>query len=372
MAGPVRDGGGSWVTTAPWQADAVVTDAIVAATGDRDAAAAAWRRWLASTDFDRVDQGSCHALPLVQHNLSRLGLVDGHDGRLRGIARRTWVAGQVVQRGAEPAIDALVAAGIDVATAGDAAAAPWYPEPSTRAVDTVELLVRENDLVAAAAVMVANGWRLGGGADPSRIAALARRGVAGAVTAERDAVRVVLRWHLRADCLWAGADDGVWHRARAAAAAHRYDLHPADLLVAAVAGGLRGDVAPAVWITDALVVLRSGDVLVTDALDVAREARMAAHLRQGADHLATVLPDSIAVAAFAAALPTKPGLLDRLALVEAGRSAPRRMHPRRVATATARALRSTSGTVGRARTVAIVAHVATQITRTVAPTEPVR
>jgi hypothetical protein len=129
-----------------------------AATLDVDAASAAWRRWIAENVIDIAHHRSTDLLPAVAANLPSEVLGEEAE-RMRGIRRRMWAANQVGFGTLAAAIELLDAAGIDpVLAKGAALATTVYPEPGTRAMADVDLLIGPERVDDAVEVLIAAGW----------------------------------------------------------------------------------------------------------------------------------------------------------------------------------------------------------------------
>lgn len=121
-----------------------------AAFGGADEARRAWLRWRGTRDLDRIEQSEFRLLPLV----ARCGLAIPADdpllGRMLGIHRRAWLDGQLRLRAAAPLIRSFAERGIrTVLMKGAALGLDAYPDPGSRPMADVDLLVPEERLVEA-------------------------------------------------------------------------------------------------------------------------------------------------------------------------------------------------------------------------------
>jgi len=64
---------------------------LKAALLDGDAAIAAYRAWRPTLDLETISDGQQRLLPLLQSNLTRLGIEDPLADRFRGIRRYFWL-----------------------------------------------------------------------------------------------------------------------------------------------------------------------------------------------------------------------------------------------------------------------------------------
>lgn len=83
-----------------------------AALLDGEAALEAWRRWREGADLDGVDPGSFRLLPVLWHDLSRLGVDDPILERCRGIFRHAWSKNHLLLHRVRPVLAALEDSGI--------------------------------------------------------------------------------------------------------------------------------------------------------------------------------------------------------------------------------------------------------------------
>jgi hypothetical protein len=130
-----------------------------AACLESESAAAAWRRWIAAHVVDEAHHRSTALLPAVSANLSSEVLA-GEADRLRGLRRRVWADNQYAFASLVDAARVLTAHGFDpVAVKGAALATTVFPEPGTRAMADVDLLVGSHRFEEARDALFAAGWK---------------------------------------------------------------------------------------------------------------------------------------------------------------------------------------------------------------------
>jgi hypothetical protein len=130
--------------------------AVLAPDTDPDAIA----RWQAATNFERLEVGQFHLLPLLYRQMERTA--DDHPWlpRLKGIYRRTWVANQLAFKAAQEALEVLAAAGQSALLVGPAALAlTLYADPATRPIGVAQVLTPIADRPAAMRALTAAGWQ---------------------------------------------------------------------------------------------------------------------------------------------------------------------------------------------------------------------
>jgi hypothetical protein len=255
------DDGGSWQPT-PLQA--LLLDA---AFGNRARAERAFDDWAAVTGFDDVDTGSFRLLPLVGHHLEQLGVTNSWSAHLRGILRRSWYENQVMQHATLPAVDALLAAGVDVVVfKGGSLSILAYDNPGVRPMQDLDVLVPEARAADALGVLLAAGWEPDESRLPDPSASLPPqflrfrhsvplRGPAG--------FEVDLHWHATYVSCWPGADAALWETTRPLTLQGRCvrALAPEDELIVTCVHGLGwNQVAPIRWIADALTLMHRAPI----------------------------------------------------------------------------------------------------------------
>jgi hypothetical protein len=120
--------------------------------GDR--ALAAYAAWRATLDLNTISIGEQRLLPLLHRNLIRLGVSDPLSDRFRGVRRFYWVDNRKRMIFAREVFEALNRAGVPfIALKGAALAACYLEDPSLRPMNDVDILVTEERLADAAAVL---------------------------------------------------------------------------------------------------------------------------------------------------------------------------------------------------------------------------
>lgn len=270
----------------------------------------AWSRWRATTDLDSLDRASYRLLPLLWHNLSRLGIRDPVLERCRGVYRRTWSANQLLFHRAREVLTELTGTGMPVLILkGAAMAAAYYPSPGARPMNDVDIMVPARDAETARAHLTRLGWepslRLPSGSLPF-VHALGYRHPSGAM--------LDVHWHALWEWTRAGADEAFWRAAVPSelAGARVLSLAPADHLVQLAVHGLRfSPVPPIHWVADAWQVMQRAGAAVDwgRVLTHAENGRLGLQLAQAlgflADALGAAVPPSLLRSL--RALPVGPG-----------------------------------------------------------------
>src|SRR5439155_10104749 len=132
---------------------------LLAALGDPEDAAAAWRGLPPSFSLDELEPGSFELMPLIYRNLSSAGHRDSVLPRLKGIYRRTWARNNLLLERTREDADALRMAGIPaLLLEGVTLALRYYPDLGSRPTTYLHFVVGKDDEVAAVARLERIGW----------------------------------------------------------------------------------------------------------------------------------------------------------------------------------------------------------------------
>jgi hypothetical protein len=275
-----------------------------ACLAEQGVAIAAWERWCATTDLDRIDEESFRHLPLAWHRLQGLVPRDRTLEIAKGVYRQAWYRNQLLLRTVSGVLDALGAAGIDaMLLKGTSLATRYYPAPATRPMVDIDILVPHGEAERAFAVLGSDGWQ-----PVKRTPAKDLVGYAHAVSFVRDQTNLDLHWN----ALWpqrtADADRPFWqdatridHQGRTA-----WALAPTDELFHACMHGARLSQNayswapfPLVrWITDAFMIARCCDVDWARIAALAERFHSRLHLRDAflcLRHFGFAVPDALLV-----------------------------------------------------------------------------
>jgi len=248
--------------------DELQTAVLRAALCDADTAVREWRALQPTLVLDDLRDPEVHRLlPLVHHNLSRLGVVDDDFPRLRGIQRRTWFENQQRIHEVKPTLRALQDAGIDVLLLkGLPLALLYYEDVGLRPMADVDVLIPYSTFDLTLDLLEADGWR-DLGLDISRDRR--RRMYHGAGMQHPDGRSLDVHWQLALPFVLPHAEsesNDDFFRDAVPISLGDVDLltlNPADMLLHVVVHGLwSGSAANARWCADATVVIqRAGDTL---------------------------------------------------------------------------------------------------------------
>jgi hypothetical protein len=239
-----------------------------AALLDGAAAIHAWTEWQAIVDIEQIDSGSFRLLPLLQRNLTRLGVSGPMMQRLRGVHRQSWFRNTVLFGRVAEVVRALERAGIrTMLLKGVPLAVRYYREESTRPMADADILVPVKNAAAAVDHLARLGWTsqqpLRRWPPPHRASWAFRN------DADHE---LDLHWHVFADCLGEHDDDDLWAAAMplTVSGAATLALCPADQLLHVLAHGIHWNPLPSIrWVADAAsIVSGAGAALDWDRLFV--------------------------------------------------------------------------------------------------------
>jgi hypothetical protein len=228
-----------------------------------DDALAAWERWCARTDLDRIDEESFRHLPLAWYRLQDAAPRDRTFEIAKGVYRRAWYRNQLLLRELGEVLDVLAGARVDaMLLKGSSLATRYYPNPATRPMVDLDVLVPHAEAERAIALLQRQGWRPVKHTPPQRLLRYAH-----AVSLVRDQTNLDLHWN----ALWpqrrADADRPFWESALQIEHHGRpvHVLAPTDELFHACMHGARqsqnayswAPVPLIRWVTDAFMIERS-------------------------------------------------------------------------------------------------------------------
>ena len=153
---------------------------------DESAAAAAWREFETSADFDHLTAGEMRLIGLVSDRLAALAPDSPMRARMEGIGRANWSQSQLVIGEAGGGLRALETASIDMLvmkTAGQVAVGGAMARGSL--VNGVDIAVRPEDCARAFDCLAADGWRPVGSRAANAVSTNFRRGQFGRLTLHR-------------------------------------------------------------------------------------------------------------------------------------------------------------------------------------------
>ena len=256
---------------------------LVAALEDGETAAAAAREWASDVEVSQLDGSSLQLLPLLHHNLSRLGIAPEVRNLTASAYRSSWVRAQLLLRHLPAALGALAAAGIPTLVhKGAALGHAFYRDIGARPMADLDVLVPTRQARPAIEALLRAGW-----SSPSPFADLDHHQHSTPLSGP-EGVELDLHWHLLADAEGTCTDEDFWKAAVPfdAPGLESRTLCPSDhLLQAIVHASARLDSATIRWIADAITILRSSRIDWDRVLTQAARRRFVLALREAVEYI---------------------------------------------------------------------------------------
>jgi len=226
---------------------------LSAALCDGEKAKQAWQRWRATLDFDQSGPRYMTMIPLLQQNLSRLGIEDPLMGKFKGIHRRIWYKNQLLLQQVSVLLTQWQVDGLEAICLTDIALATHYhADLGMRPIQTVNFLMRPNQIAAASHALQEQGWW--------SVGRLQQGGHQRFVNAE--GIKIDLQGQLFSPELYAGRTERFW-AGKVPIQIHNitaYALSPTDQLLLLCSQPHRSHFAHRLWIADALTILNAPHV----------------------------------------------------------------------------------------------------------------
>jgi Uncharacterised nucleotidyltransferase len=229
-----------------------------AALFDGAQAIPAWELWRQTVHFDDIDYRSQQLLPLVFHNLTKLGVSGPLLERSKGYYRLTWYKNHLRFHHLAGLLHDLHQAGIPtLLLKGAAMAVYYYRDPGLRPMEDFDLLVPWHQ--SDEAIEVAQRWGF-----TSKFPIAAPHGCDMVDSAGR---QLDLHWFAFHSVRTRGIDDTLWESARACKLHHAatHVLQPTDHLLHLCTRALCAPGGSICWIADALWLLKRGGPSAGDA-----------------------------------------------------------------------------------------------------------
>lgn len=246
---------------------------LKAALFEDERALEAWEAWRRDADLNDLEAESHRLIPLLHHNLRKLGVAAGELKHYKEVSKLYWLQSQLLVRKAGSLIDRLGSRGIQTLMLGGIPLAMQvYPSPALRQIGSVDLLVKREAVRETARVLEEEGFR-------TRGKMMEEEGWmrANSLTFQ-DASEMVVRVHWN-PLRFGWGDEGVeefWTQAEGFSIQGREGLMlcPSDMLLGLCADAAWGGTGPR-WVADSFWLLRRR----SDVLDWAQFAKRAETLR---------------------------------------------------------------------------------------------
>ena len=250
---------------------------LKAALLDEDAAIAAYRAWRPTLDFATISLGQQRLLPLLQRNLMRFGIEDPLIDRFREIRRYFLVRNLKAMAFGQRVFATLDQIGVPfIVLKGAALIACYLADRSLRPMEDIDILVPEDRLANAIAVLTAMNLHPQGISPRYLMRSRFRRFIPGCAFVGPDQ-NIDLHWKALHLDLRPEADDQFWqaHRQTSLDGTPIRVLDPAHQLVHICAHAAQPGARAAAerWPADAILVIRGGKDLCARRLMVEADQR---------------------------------------------------------------------------------------------------
>ena len=250
---------------------------LKAALLDEDAAIAAYRAWRPTLDFATISLGQQRLLPLLQRNLMRFGIEDPLIDRFREIRRYFLVRNLKAMAFGQRVFATLDQIGVPfIVLKGAALIACYLADRSLRPMEDIDILVPEDRLANAIAVLTAMNLHPQGISPRYLMRSRFRRFIPGCAFVGPDQ-NIDLHWKALHLDLRPEADDQFWqaHRQTSLDGTPIRVLDPAHQLIHICAHAAQPGARAAAeqWPADAILVIRGGKDLCARRLMVEADQR---------------------------------------------------------------------------------------------------
>lgn len=220
-----------------------------------EAAESCWREWRASADLDKPEPDVLLLLPMLADRLPTWLADDPARAMFLGICKRCWTQNHLKLREIGGVIRRLRQAGVSSVVLSGSAAWSFIYRPAVRPIESIELLIRREQLAEAAGALRTLGW--------AAAAAVPSDGELDRVECiwfDHGTDRLKLSWRLLPVAPEVAADYEKLSRLRQATVHEEIAglLPPEEMLLYALAG--YRDPIEVDWRCDALQIVRSGQV----------------------------------------------------------------------------------------------------------------
>jgi len=257
----------------------------------------AWRALRPQLEMAGASRATRRLLPLLAANLRRLGIDDPLAAGVEAIRRKTAEKNRRLFDAGRNLLTVLAEAGIATLILKGGALVPQrYGDLGIRPMSDLDVVVPTSQAEAAIQALDGAGWSARTAVTPAFI----RMRHAVDLLEAGTSLKCDLHWHVYSECCGPHADDDLWAASVPLdfEGVHTRTLGPADqLLHLCVHGSRRARRQLLLWIPDALLVLRAGDIdwprLVAQARGrrfVLRAATMLAYLSR---EFAAPVPDDV-------------------------------------------------------------------------------
>ncbi len=223
-------------------------------------ALSAWREWRSRVNPElHLDNGSFSLIPLLYHNLTRLGVRDPMLDRFKGVVRRTWFQNQRLFHECAPVLKALETGGVPtMVLKGAPLAVLYYRNLGLRPMADLDVLVPPSRKEEAIRILTDLDWKPEG-IPLERLTPSSLEAKHGSHFKKGAFQMLDLHWRLTPDYPPNTADNHPWDAAipMRIQGIETRTPPPEDLLLhVCLHGIIWAPIPPIRWIADAIVILR--------------------------------------------------------------------------------------------------------------------
>ncbi len=258
-----------------------------AALLDGEKAIEAWTEWRQRIDPEgEFGQGSFRLLPLLFHNVHKLGVSDPFMARLKGIYRRSWYETHQLFYATQRALVDLNKAGVKtLLLKGAPLSLQYYDNIALRPMSDLDILVPTDKARTAIEQLESTGWKRTQRASDKDL--IYRHAIQ---FRDPDKGEVDLHWHALFECCQSDVDQDFWD------SCVPFDfngtptqmLDPTDMLFHVVVHGIRWNPMPSIrWIADAVMIMNCSydEIDWRRLIDLGKERELGLRLRKGFSYL---------------------------------------------------------------------------------------
>jgi hypothetical protein len=287
---------------------------LKAALLDGEEAFMAWRNWMSSVDFDRLDCGSQRLLPLLYMNLVKHKAEHPAMNVYKGFYRMNWYKNQILSRRIAEVLRLLDANGIHATLLKGAALAPaYYVDWAVRPMNDFDVLVPPCDTLKAFDLLSESGWQP---LQPKPEEADLRLNHA-CILRNADGLECDLHWRIMHETGLADEDLRITNDSR------EIDflggtvsiLSPAGQLLHVLVHGTQWNVVPPIrWVADAVMIIRKegGEIDWTALIEEARKRYLIPPVRNALFYLAETFGASVPAEALIMLKNIRPSIAERI------------------------------------------------------------
>lgn len=233
---------------------------LEAALKDGDFCIIAWRKWQSLVPFDDIDLGNRRLLPLLHHNLRRLGVEDPILAKYEGLKKLHWLQNQLLMRQLEGILKVFSEAGIpSLLIKGVALNIQGFFPPGLRPMTDMDIIIPYKFGLSAIESLKQLGWIINSNSGREYSESDVRYNNHVGLSKQPGLV-VELHWERPTQFYRGQPNDLAWQSSLPVEWAGQpcRVLDPAiHLLLILAHGGSNNNIAPLRWVSDAVAILQN-------------------------------------------------------------------------------------------------------------------